>query len=128
MNEYLEKKMYVYRKSFRFYSNTSVLMLILKLLFGASGMSAYYYLPLAVLSLGGGIIEIFEKTIKHNERITEYKISYKFYQQMLNLYKSSKIEEKDIYAREKDFMEHIQFFAREKYIKEVALNGYNYII
>lgn len=127
MEEYLEKKMYVFRKSYNFYYKISLIILILKVLFSVSGISSYYYLPLSLLSLVSGIIEVIEKSMKQNERIVEYKLTYKFYNSLLNLYQVNKITMEDIKLRENDFMENIQFFPREKYIKQIKLNGYNFL-
>lgn len=127
MEEYLEKRMFVYRKSYNFYSKISTLLLVFKLLFSASGITAIYYLPLSYLSLCSGIIEIFEKSVKQNERLSEYRVSYKFYRQMLDLFKAQKLEREEIYLREKEFIENIQFFPREKYLKDVEMNGYRFV-
>lgn len=127
MEEYLEKKMYVFRKSYNFYSKISLIILILKVIFSVSGISSYYYLPLSLLSLVSAIIEVIEKSMKQNERIVEYKLTYKFYNSLLNLYQVKKITMEDIKLRENDFMENIQFFPREKYIKQLKLNGYNFL-
>lgn len=127
MEEYLEKRMFVYRKSYNFYSKISTLLLVFKLLFSASGITAIYYLPLSYLSLCSGIIEIFEKSVKQNERLSEYRVSYKFYRQTLDLFKAQKLEREEIYLREKEFIENIQFFPREKYLKDVEMNGYRFV-
>lgn len=127
MEEYLEKKLYVFRKSYNFYFKINLIILILKVTFSVSTISCYYYLPLAMFSLFTAIIEIIEKSIKMNERIIEYRLAYKFYNSSLNLYKAKKLTEEEIRLRENDFIENIQFFAREKYIKQTQLNGYNFL-
>lgn len=127
MEEYLEKKLYVFRKSYNYYYKISIILLILKLLFSASGISGMYYFPLSLLSLISGILEILEKSIKQNERIVEYRLSHKFYKQMLNYLRAGKINMDEINIRETEFIENIQFFPREKYIKQAKLNGYNFI-
>ncbi|CAH1099299.1 unnamed protein product [Psylliodes chrysocephalus] len=127
MEEYLEKRLFVYRKSFNYYSQISILLLILKLFFSVSGISGYLYLPLCFISLFSGIAEIFERSIRQNERLTEYRVCYKFYKQMLDLNKAQKLNNQEIYLREKEFIENIQFFPREKYLKQAEINGYNYI-
>lgn len=127
MDGYLEKRMYVNRKSYNFYNKISILLLILKLIFSASGITSFYYFPLSFLSLITGIIEILERSINQNERLSEYKMSYKFYKQMINSFKAQKLTEEEIYLREKEFIENIQFFPREEYLKEAELNGYNFI-
>ena len=55
MQEYIEKKIYVYRKSYKYYRNISTAFLISKCLVSASGLSAFVFLPLASLSLGAAI-------------------------------------------------------------------------
>lgn len=127
MEEYLEKKLYVFRKSYNYFYKINLLILILKVSFSVSGISSYYYLPLALLSLITGIIEVIEKSVKLNERLTEYRLTYKFYNSLLNLYRANKIIEEEIRLRENDFIENIQFFPREKYIKQTKLNGYSFL-
>lgn len=127
MEAYLEKRMFVYRKSYKFYSKISLLLLILKLLFSSVGLTAFYYLPLSYFGLGSGFLEILEKFIKERERLSEFQISYKFYRQMIHLFKSKKITEEEINIREKEFIDNMTFFPREKYLKQAELNGYNYV-
>lgn len=128
MNEYLEKRMYVYRKSYNFYNNLSLCILILKLFSSTIGSLGFIYNPiLATLSLVNGILILFEKNINQNEKISEFLIVYKFYNQIFLLFKAQKITEEEINVREKDFLENIQFFPREKYLKQAELNGYKYV-
>lgn len=127
MEEYLEKKKYVFRKSYNFYFKINLIVLILKVSFSVSTISSYYYLPLSVLSFITVIIEVIEKSVKMNERLIEYRLTYKFYNSLLNLYKVKKLSEEEIRLRENDFIENIQFFAREKYIKQAQLNGYSFL-
>lgn len=127
IEDYFEKRMYVYRNSYKFYSKISIALLIVKLMFSASGLSAFFYVELALLSLGSGIIEILEKSIKQNERLSEYKMCYKFYVQSANLFKANKITEVEFYLKEEEFIENMEFFPREKYLKETQLNGYSFV-
>ena len=128
MNEYLEKRMYVYRKSYNFYKNLSLYILILKLLSSTVGSFGFIYNPiLSPLSLVNGVLILIERNIKQNEKISEFLIVYKFYYRILLLFKAQQITEEEINIREKDLLEHIQFFPREKYLKVTGLNGYKYI-
>jgi len=79
-----------------------------------------------MFSLLSGIVDIFEKSYKLNERIIEYRIFYKFYNQLTLLYKSNKINEDSICLKEAEFKETIKFFPREKYLKQTQLNGFKY--
>jgi len=127
METYLEKNMLVYRKSYNYYSKVSFCLLALKLFLSTIGPVGYFLLPLLTMfSLLNGIVEIFEKSYKLNERIIEYRICFKFYNQLILLYRSNKINEDSIFLKEADFKETINFFPREKYLKQTQLNGYKY--
>jgi hypothetical protein len=126
MEEYLEKKIFVYRKSYAFYSKVNTSLLITKFIFSSSGLSAFAFLPLAALSLGAALIEVLEQPLKIGQRKEEYRIAFKFYQELLNLYKSGELNESDVSKREAEFVKSTNFFPREKYIKQVRLNGYKY--
>jgi len=128
MESYLEKNMLVYRKSYNYYSKISFCFyLLLKLFLSTIGPIGYFLLPLLTMfSLLNGIVEIFEKSYKLNKRIIEYRICYKFYNQLILLYKSKKIIEASICLKEADFKETINFFPREKHLKQTQLNGYKY--
>jgi hypothetical protein len=126
MEEYLEKKVFVYRKSYAFYSKIDTTLLVSKFLFTSSGLSAFAFLPLAALSLGAALIEVLEQPLKISQRKEEYRFAYKFYQELLNLYKASELNESDVSKREVEFIKTTNFFPREKYIKLVKLNGYKY--
>jgi hypothetical protein len=71
----------------------------------APGLSSLALPPLVCLSLGAGVIEILDKRSKISERIEEYKLIYKFYRQLLHLYKANKINEKEINLREGEIFE-----------------------
>jgi hypothetical protein len=125
MEKYLQKRLYVYRKSYIYFYKIGIGLSISKLLFSASGLSSLALPPLVCLSLGAGVIEILDKRLKISERIEEYtrKLIYKFYRQLLHLYKANKINEKEINLREEEFVSNFNYFAREKYLKKVHLNG-----
>jgi hypothetical protein len=80
--------------------------------------------PLSVL------IEIldnqFNTTVKLNERIEEYKSSYKFYSELLHLFNAKKSTEIEINLLEKDCINNLKYFPVEKYLKKMGLNGYNF--
>ena len=82
---------------------------------------------MAVLSLGATFIEVLEQPLKIGQRKEEYRFAYKFYQELLNLYKGGELSEFDVSKRETEFIKTINFFPREKYIKQAKLNGYKYI-
>jgi hypothetical protein len=126
MEEYLEKKVFVYRKSYAFYSKIDTTLLVSKFLFTSSGLSAFAFVPLAALSLGAALIEVLEQPLKISQRKEEYRFAFKFYQELLNLYKASELNESDVSKREVEFIKTTNFFPREKYIKLVKLNGYKY--
>jgi hypothetical protein len=126
MEEYLEKKVFVYRKSYAFYSKIDTAFLISKFLFSSSGLSAFAFLPLAALSLGAALIEVLEQPLKIGQRKEEYRIAYKFNKELLNLYKVKELNDSDVSKREAEFIKTTNFFPREKYIKQVKLNGYKF--
>jgi hypothetical protein len=121
MEKYLQKRLYVYRKSYLYFYKIGIGLSISKLLFSASGLSSLALPPLVCLSLGAGVIEILDKRLKISERIEEYKLIYKFYRQLLHLYKADKIN--DINLREEEFVSNFNYFPREKYLEKVHLNG-----
>jgi hypothetical protein len=123
METYLQKRLYVYRKSYIYFYKIGISLSISKLLFSASGLSSLALPPLVCLSLGAGVIEILDKRLKISERIEEYKLVYKFYRQLLHLYKADKINEKEINLREEEFISNFNYFPREKYLEKVRLNG-----
>jgi hypothetical protein len=125
--EYLEKKVLVYRKSYAFYSKIDRTLLVSKFIFSSSGLSAFAFVPLAALSLGAAFIEVLEQPLKIGQRKEEYRFAYKFYQELLNLYKGGELSESDVNKREAEFIKTLNFFPREKYIKQAKLNGYKYI-
>ena len=120
------KKVFVYRKSYAFYSKIDTVLLVSKFLFSSSGLSAFAFVPLAALSLGAALIEILEQLLKIGQRKEEYRIAYKFYKELLNLHKVKELNDSDISKRESEFIKTTNFFPREKYIKQVKLNGYRF--
>ncbi len=127
MDIYLEKKVFVYRRSYAFYSKINTSLLISKFIFSSSGLSAFAFVPLAALSLGATLIEVLEQPLKIGQRKEEYRFAYKFYQELLNLFKAGELSESDVSKREAEFIKSLNFFPREKYIKQAKLNGYKYI-
>jgi hypothetical protein len=127
VEEYLEKKVFIYRKSYAYYSKINTTLLISKFLFSSSGLSAFAFVPLAVLSLGATFIEVLEQPLKIGQRKGEYRFAHKFYQELLNRYKGGELSESDVSKREAEFIKSLNFFPREKYIKKVKLNGYKYM-
>ena len=127
MDIYLEKKVFVYRRSYAFYSKINTSLLISKFLFSSLGLSAFAFIPLAALSLGAALIEVLEQPLKIGQRKEEYRFAYKFYQELLNLFKAGELKESDVSKREAEFIKTLNFFPREKYIKQAKLNGYKYI-
>jgi hypothetical protein len=115
MEKYLQKRLYVYRKSYIYFYKIGIGLSISKLLFSASGLSSLALPPLVCLYL------ILDKRLKISERIEEYKLIYKFYRQLLHLYKADKIN--DINLREEEFVSNFNYFPREKYLEKVHLNG-----
>jgi hypothetical protein len=126
MEEYLEKKVFVYRKSYAFYSKIDTTLLVSKFLFSSSGLSAFAFVPLAASSLGAALIEVLEQSLKIGQRKEEYRIAYKFYKELLNLYKVKELNDSDVSKREAEFIKTTNFFPREKYIKQVKLYGYRF--
>jgi hypothetical protein len=124
--EYLEKKAFVYRKSYGFYPKIITGVLVSKFLFSSSGLSDFAFVSLAALSLGAALIEVLEQPLKIDQRKEEYRIVYKFYQELLNLYKAGELSDSDVSKREAEFIKTTNFFPREKYIRQVKLNGYKY--
>lgn len=127
MEEYLQKRMYVYRKSFNYYNSISMTLSITKCIFSLSSLSAFVLIPLSALSLGVGIAEVLEKTLSVSDKKSEYKQTYKFYKHLLNSFKSNSVSEEEIFAKEKDYIQNLKYFPLEKYIKKAKLNGYKYI-
>jgi hypothetical protein len=125
MEKYLQKRLYVYRKSYIYFYKIGIGLSISKLLFSASGLSSLALPQLFCLSLGAGVIEILDKRLKLSERIEEYKLIYKFYSELLHLFNARKITEDEINLFEKDFINNLKYFPREKYLKKMKLNGYD---
>ena len=123
----MQKKTYVYRKSYHHYHKINIAMTVSKFVLSSLGLSAFVMVPLAALSLSAGIVEVIDKAMNIVERQEEYKQSYKFYKQLLNSYKSKAITEEEVYKREEDFIKNLVYLPREKYIKQTLLNGYAYI-
>jgi hypothetical protein len=126
MEEYLEKKVFVFRISYAFYSKIDTTLLVSKFLFRSSGLSAFAFIPLAALSLGSALIEVLKLPLKVGQRKEEYRFAYKFYQELLNLFKVGELSDFDVSKREIEFIKTTNFFPREKYIKQVKLNGYRF--
>jgi hypothetical protein len=57
-----------------------------------------------------------EQQLKIGQRIEEYRFAYKFYQELLNLYKAKELSESDV-SKRVEFIKTLNFFPREKYIK-----------
>ncbi|GFU97762.1 uncharacterized protein TNCV_2532351 [Trichonephila clavipes] len=104
MEEYLQKKIYVYRKSYHHYHKINITMTLIKFVLSSLGLSAFVIVPLAAPSLSVVIVEVIDKALIIVERKEEYKQSYKFYKQLLNLYKAREISEEEVYKREEDFV------------------------
>ena len=75
MEEYLDKKLLVYRKSFRWYDNIIIFIFITKLICCALNFFTYLYESLAGLSLSAGIVEIVDRSFNISECKEEYKLS-----------------------------------------------------
>src|SRR5215475_6820149 len=93
---YLEKCVYVYRRSCKDFSNLNSVLFFLKSCFGASSLTAFAFLPLAGLSLGVVVVEIIEKSLNVNEKKEVYKIAFKFYKELLLKYKAGKITMEEV--------------------------------
>ena len=93
-------------------------------MFSASGLSPFAMLPLASLSLGTVLIEICEKYLRITEGKAEYKTGYSFYLELLAMCKIRELINKEIIKRENELLKMLQFFPREKYMKQVKLNCY----
>ena len=109
MGSYLEKKVFVYRKSYAYYSKINTTLLVSKFLFSSSGLSAFAFVPLASLSLGAALIEVLEQPLKIGQRKEEYRFAYKFYQELLNLFKAGELSESDVSKREAEFIKTLNF-------------------
>ncbi len=81
----------------------------------------------AELSLGVAFIEVLEQQLKIGQRKEKYRFAYKFYQEFLKIYKDGELSESDVSKREAEFIKTLNFFSREKYIKQAKLNRYKYI-
>lgn len=125
MEEKIEKWLYVYRKSYKFYSDVSLSLSIGRFLFGTSSLAAFALLPLASLSMVVGVIEILDRALEINERRDEYKYAYKFYKSLLNSLRANKITEAEVLIKEEEFVRDIKYFPMERYLKKKGLNGYN---
>ncbi|UYV71716.1 hypothetical protein LAZ67_9000115 [Cordylochernes scorpioides] len=80
MEAYLEKRIYVYRKSYNYFSNINIYLLISKFVLSSSGLAAFAFVPLAALSLSASVVDIIERQLKLNDRKEEYKMAMKFYE------------------------------------------------
>ena len=119
-----ENYLYVYRKSYKFYSDVSLFLSIGKFVFSASSLSAFAFLPLASLSMVAGVIEIVDKALQVSERREEYKFAYKFYKYLLNSLKAKTISVEEALIKEEEFVKDLKYFPMEKYLKKKGLNGY----
>ena len=124
--EELEKKLFVYRRSYKYYNHVSNSLLLSKFVFSAAGLSAFIMLPLASLSLGSVIIELIEKHLNIADRKAEYRTTYNFYNELLSLLKCGQLTVEEVIQRETEMRKTFRFFPREKYMKQVRLNGYKY--
>jgi hypothetical protein len=122
MEEYLKKEVFVYRESYAFYSKIAPTLLVSKFLFSSYGLSEFAFLPLASLIRA----EVLEQPLKIGQRKEEYRFAYKFHPELLNLYEAEELSESDASKREAEFIKTTNFCAREKYIKQVKLNGYRF--
>lgn len=124
MEQKLESWLYVYRKSYKFYSDVSLSLTVAKFLFGTSSLTAFALLPLASLSIVVSVIEIIDKSLHISERKEEYKFTYKFYKSLLNSLRAKTVSEEEALIKEQEFIKDLQYFPMEKYLKKKGLNGY----
>lgn len=127
MEEYFKKRLYVYRKSYKYYLNCKIGISCGKAIFATSGLSGIAITPLFAISIMSVIVEIidneFKTSLNLSDRIEEYKFSFNFYSELLHLFKAQQISEEEIHLREKDFIKNLKYFPREKYLKQMKLNG-----
>lgn len=130
MGEYLKKRLYVYRKSYKYCLKFKIGISLSKTILAASSLSDIAVTPLFAISAISVIIEIldneFKTSLKLIDRIEEYKLSFNFYCELLHLFEAKQISEKEIHLREKDFIKSLKYFPREKYLKQMKLNGYSF--
>lgn len=122
--EYLEKKMYVYRRSYKYFQKLDILLTTTEFLCSASGLTAFVFLPLATLSLSAGIVEIVRKQLKVKEKVQEFKMITKFYYKLKSDVMNTDITDDEVKEKESEFLSHIEYFPKEKYLKQKKLNGY----
>ena len=127
MNEYLEKRLYTYRRSHSDYQKYVVVLTIAKFIFSATGIPALFYMPLSLLSLLTGCVEILDKALSTSERKESYLTAYKFYKELLTLCKQNAITPEEAMKREDDFVKTLSYLPREGYYGEVKLNGYKFL-
>jgi hypothetical protein len=125
MEDYLEKQIFVYRRSFKYYMGMSNIFSISKFICGASGLTAFAFLPLASLSLSVGVFAFLDKHYNVGEKKEVYKMGWKFYKDLQLKYKAKKISEEEIYEQERNFIQNLTYLPRECYIKKMKLNGYS---
>lgn len=102
MEDRLEKWLYVYRKSYKFYSDASLMLSVGKFMFSTSSLTAFALLLLASLSIAAGILEIVDKSLQVSERKEAYKHAYKFYKSLLNSLRAKVITEEEALLKEQD--------------------------
>lgn len=124
MEDYLQKQLLVYRKSYHFFFRIGILLSISKTVFSVSSLLSYFYFPLTSLTLITSCLEVLEKSLKISERVEEYKHAYKFYRQFLHQFRAKTLSATEINAREQELNNNFNFFPLEKYLKETQLNGY----
>lgn len=129
MEEYLKKRMYVYRKSYKYFLKCKIGISLSKAIFATSSLSGIAVTPLFAISAISVIIEIldneFKTSLKLMDRVEEYKLSFNFYCELLHLFEARQISEEEIHLREKDFIKNLKYFPREKYLKQMKINGYS---
>ena len=73
MEDYVEKRIHVYRKSFYLYQKISISLSVSKFILSASDLSAFSIIPLVSVSISAGILEVIKKSLDILEKKEEYK-------------------------------------------------------
>lgn len=126
MEEYLEKRVYVFRRSHNDFKCFAVFLVTSKFIFASSSVSAFMYIPLGILGVVSGFLDLIEKYVNLHEKKESYMIAYRFYKQLLIMYKQKMLSDTEVATREKDFLDSLNYLPREKYIREMKLNGYRF--
>lgn len=122
----LQSWTYVYRRSFKYYHRMSIVLFACKAAFTLGGLSAFVGpLPLLVMSVGALFVDIVDKAYKVAERANEFERIAADYRDLVNM--ATRYTPERVAERECEIKKNSKFFPREVYLKQMKLNGYQFV-